>query len=332
MPAKIALIEDDKEVRIMFSDLFSDQEEIVCVGTYESAEEFISEFNFTLPDVVFMDIGLPGISGIECIRVLKHEQPGVHFIVYTIYAHGDLVFEAIKAGATGYLLKSTPPEKLVSAVHEILRGESPMSGTIAMKVLTAFQQHQHPGGGSGLNHDEQQMLHLLSKGYSNQDIALQLKVPSHHVKSAYRNIYGKLHGHMRSTLGKPAQDDASETIARYLNSNVKPEDEQRCSERINHVFSSQKPYLQEGYTLNHLAKSVDFPAYIVSQTINRKFNMGFFDLVNHHRIEEALLLMKTEKAKLTIEGIAYQCGFGSRTSFYNAFRKQTGCSPGEMMK
>lgn len=330
MQKTVAIVEDNNDIRTRFVDVFSSAADIVCIGAYANAEDFLSEYLHILPDVVFMDIQLPGMDGIECIKQLKAKNRNTHFIMYSVFENSESIFSAIKAGATGYLLKSTPSEKLVSSVHEILNGESPMTGTVAMKVIKAFQAPL-PGSVAVLSERENTILANLSKGYRYKDIAEKLCISTETVRTHIRNIYEKLQVNSRTEAINKSRQLAGVAVEKYLNSNVKPGDEEACFHKINEVFKNKKPFLQEKFSITALSAETGFPVYVISQTINRRFNMGFFDLINKCRIEEALLLLKTEGGKITAEGIGYQCGFGSRTAFYNAFKKVTGATPGGMI-
>lgn len=332
MKTRIAIVEDTDEIRNRFVEIMSSETDIECVGVYCTAEDFLSECNYIKPEVVFMDINLPGISGVECIEICKKSLKNSHFIVYSIFENSEVVFQAIKAGATGYLLKSTPKEKLVSSIKEILKGESPMSGSIAMKVVMAFQESPKKTDSELLSKRENEILDLLSKGFRYKDIAEQLFISIETVRTHIRNIYEKLQVKSRTeAINKTDQKNYLDTD-KYLNSSVKNEDEEICYQKIKSYFEHSKPYTEEKYTITKLAKDVGFPVYVVSQTINKRFKMGYFDFVNHYRIEESIKMLKESNGKITIEGIAYQCGFCSRTSFYSAFKKETGQNPTSFIK
>lgn len=332
MNTRIAIVEDNDEIRGRFIEIMSEQIDIICVGSYTNAEDFISEFGFLKPDVVFMDIHLPGMNGIDCITIGKTINTKSHFIIYTIFENNEMIYNAIKAGATGYLLKSTPREKLVASIHEIIRGESPMTGSIAMKILTAFQQKIKEPESNLLSKRENEILGFLSKGYRYKEIAELLFISIETVRTHIRNIYEKLQVNSRTEALNKAENRDNLTLKRYTNSSVKIEDEENCFQKIQELFKNEKPFLQEKYSIGRLAKDIDFPVYIVSQTINRRFNQGYFDFINRHRINEVIQLLKTSSNKITIEGIAYQCGFCSRTSFYSAFKKETGENPSKFIQ
>lgn len=328
MQKKIVIVEDNDEIRFRFIDIFSNTDDIECIGVYSNAEDFISEFSLLKPDIVFMDIQLPGISGIDCIRQLKSYHNETHFIIFTIFENSENIFNAIKAGATGYLLKSTPADKLISSVYEILRGESPMSGSIAMKVIKAFQAPASSDFDS-LSQREQTILQYLTKGYRYKDIAEELFISIETVRTHIRNIYEKLQVNSRYELLNKAGISQISENTKYISSNVKPEDEENCYHKLLTFFEAEKLFLKEKLSISQVAEMINYPVYIVSQTINKRFNMGFFDIVNHYRVLHAIQLLKDLQDNISIEGIGYQCGFTSRTAFYKAFKKETGNSPGE---
>ena len=135
----VAIVEDEDEVREGLGVLINGSEGFRCVSTYSSAEKALSDILKNQPDVVLMDINLPGMSGIECTRKLKARQPALPIMVLTVYDDDEMIFESLKAGASGYLLKKTPPAKLLEAILELHNGGSPMSSRIARRVVQAFQ-------------------------------------------------------------------------------------------------------------------------------------------------------------------------------------------------
>ena len=258
MNTRIAIVEDTDEIRNRFVEIMSTEPDIECVGVYCNAEDFLSEYNYIRPEVVFMDINLPGMSGVDCIKMAKRSSKNTHFIVYSIFENSEIVFQAIKAGATGYLLKSTPREKLISSIKEILKGESPMSGSIAMKVVTAFQETPKSSDSDLLSKRENEILNLLSKGFRYKDIADQLFISIETVRTHIRNIYEKLQVKSRTeALNKIDQKNSLDTD-KYLNSSVKNEDEEICYQKIKSHFEHTKPYIEEkllGLTFNISPKS-----------------------------------------------------------------------------
>jgi DNA-binding NarL/FixJ family response regulator len=179
--------------------LFNGSEGFRCVHTYSSAEKALPDIVKNKPDVVLMDINLPGISGIECTRQLKAHQPGLPIMVLTVYDDDEKIFESLKAGASGYLLKKTPPAKILEAIAELHNGGSPMSSRIARKVVQTF----HAIGTSSeetenLSKREHEILIYLAKGYRYKEIAEALFISIETVRTHLRNIYEKLHVRSRS--------------------------------------------------------------------------------------------------------------------------------------
>jgi DNA-binding NarL/FixJ family response regulator len=137
---RVALVEDDPEVRHGLKVLISGSECCSCIGAFASAEEALQEVPRIKPSVVLMDINLPGMSGIDCIRELKRQQPQLQIMMLTVFEDHDRIFQSLSAGASGYLLKHTPPAKLLEAIVELHQGGSPMSTQIARRVVEAFRK------------------------------------------------------------------------------------------------------------------------------------------------------------------------------------------------
>ena len=195
----IAIVEDEDDVREGLAMLINGSEGFRCVQTYSSAEKALPDIVKNKPDVVLMDINLPGISGIECTRQLKACQPGLPIMVLTVYDDDEKIFESLKAGACGYLLKKTPPAKILEAIVELYDGGSPMSSRIARKVVQTFQAI---GASSeeteNLSKREHDILFYLAKGYRYKEIAEALFISIETVRTHLRNIYDKLHVRSRS--------------------------------------------------------------------------------------------------------------------------------------
>jgi DNA-binding NarL/FixJ family response regulator len=172
-----------------------DQSEKFCyVADYNNAEEAEKEIPLQPPDIVIMDINLPGMSGIECIRHIKEKCMSTQFMMFTIYEDDEKVFEALKAGAHGYLLKKTPKEKLLEALEELHNGGSPMSTNIARKVIEAFEKKNQPSQElNTLTNKEKQILELLSKGFLYKEIGDQMNITRNTIKQHIHHIYEKLH-------------------------------------------------------------------------------------------------------------------------------------------
>ncbi len=205
---RIAVVEDDKTVREGLQMLLNGSPGFSCVATYGNGEDAVADLPAVMPDVALMDINLPGISGIECIVALKEQKIPIQFIMLTVFEDSDDIFHSLSAGASGYLLKQTPPAKLLEAIQDVYRGGSPMSGEIARKVVQSFQ-HPLPdyASANGLTKREDEILGYLVKGYFYKEIAVELFISVETVRTHIRNIYEKLQVRTRS-----------EAILKYLNS------------------------------------------------------------------------------------------------------------------
>jgi DNA-binding NarL/FixJ family response regulator len=178
----------------------------VCISTHANGEEALRQIPALGPDVILMDINLPQMSGIECTRKLKALLPGAQILILTMYEDSELVFDSIMAGASGYLVKRTPPAKILEAIQEIHTGASPMSGRIARKMVEHFRNLKHSAPElENLSKREQEVLELLAKGYRYKEIADALGLGFDTVRSHLRSIYDKLHVHSRT-----------EAVAKYL--------------------------------------------------------------------------------------------------------------------
>jgi DNA-binding NarL/FixJ family response regulator len=196
---RVALVEDDPQVREGLASLITAAKGFECVAACASAEEALTQLLPLSPDVVLMDIHLPGMSGIECIRRLKKQQPRVQITMLTVFEDHDRIFQSLTAGASGYLLKQTPPKKLLEAIAELHQGGSPMSSQIARRVVEAFQRPSPSDQtGSNLTPREQEIVHLLAKGFLYKEIAGQLSLSVETVRTHLHRIYDKLHVHTRT--------------------------------------------------------------------------------------------------------------------------------------
>jgi len=196
---RVALVEDDRQVRAGLRLLIDHSKKCACVAAFASAEEALARLPSLQADVVLMDIQLPGRSGIECIRELKLRQPKFQIMMLTVFEDHDRIFQSLTAGASGYLLKQTPPDKLLEAITELHRGGAPMSTQIARRVVEAFQQAA-PGGDAtaGLSPREKEIVALLAKGYLYKEIASQLGISVETVRTHIHNTYEKLHVRSRT--------------------------------------------------------------------------------------------------------------------------------------
>lgn len=196
---RVAVVEDQPTLREGFAALIDDTQGYRCTGRYGSAEEALDGIGTSLPDVVLMDIGLPGISGTEAIRRLKERYPELECIVLTVYDDDVRIFEAVCAGATGYLLKKTEPNRLLAGIREARRGGAPMSPEIARRVIRLFRGVRPP---TAADHDltphEMKILKLLVDGHGYRTAAEELGVSVNTVRFHIKQIYSKLQVHSKS--------------------------------------------------------------------------------------------------------------------------------------
>lgn len=199
MPIRVAIVDDDKIIREGTARLIACYTELECVGAFETAEIFMQEIKIIHPQIVLMDIELPGHSGIMCIRHVKPLFPAIQFMMFTVYDNPERIFDALAAGATGYVLKNTPPEKLVEAIIDLHKGGSPMSALIARLVVSSFtDRDKNRDAVSMLTIREKEVLHLLSQSYQYKEIAARLYISNDTVRTYIRSIYDKLQVHTRS--------------------------------------------------------------------------------------------------------------------------------------
>lgn len=191
---KVSITEDNIEVRQALLSLVCGDENYACVGSFECAEEALECLKNVDCDVALVDIHLPGISGIELITALKPLKPNIQFIVLTVFEDTENIFNALKAGATGYLLKGTNPNKILDSIAEVYQGGSPMSGQIARKVINTFVKdcEPFPSECAKLSKREEEILNLLSKGFRYKEIGEKLFISTETVRTHIRNIYQKL--------------------------------------------------------------------------------------------------------------------------------------------
>jgi DNA-binding NarL/FixJ family response regulator len=196
---KVSIVEDQKQMRNGLAALIGGTPGYIVAGSYPSMEDALVRMEWDLPDVVLMDIKLPGISGIEGVRRLKSRFPKLQILMLTVYADNEYVFEAICAGASGYLLKDTPPPKLLESIREIHNGGAPMSPEVARKVVTMFQKVVPPKNQEHqLSARELQVLKLFADGHSYKTAAVMLSISLDTIRFHIRNIYEKLHVHSKS--------------------------------------------------------------------------------------------------------------------------------------
>ncbi len=188
----ICIVEDLPDVRQGLESLLGNVPGFLWLRSFASAEDAITKIPDLQPDIVIMDINLTGMDGIRCICELKPICPGTQFIMFTINEDSGQVFDALEAGASGYLLKTTAPSKIIDALNELHHGGSPMSTTIARKVVARFQK-KNPVTNNTLSPREMEILHLLSKGFMYKEIASKLGITTGTVRQHIHKIYEKLH-------------------------------------------------------------------------------------------------------------------------------------------
>ena len=196
---KVVIVEDDQEMREGLNAIVQSHPALECLATCASGEEALKTVPDVMPDIVLMDIHLPGISGIECVRRLKPGLASAQFMMCTVFEDNENVFDSLCAGATGYLLKNSPPVKITNAIVDLYHGGSPMSSTIARKVIQTFQPTvQQSRDMENLTNREREMLDLLSKGYRYKEITDHLCISFETVRTHIHHIYEKLHVQSRT--------------------------------------------------------------------------------------------------------------------------------------
>jgi len=196
---RVALIEDNAPMRRNLERMLQRAPGLACVRTCRTGEEALEHVPASKPDVVLMDINLPGISGIECTARLKQALPGVQVIMLTVYEDSESIFSALKAGACGYLLKRSSPSEILDAIENVRTGGAPMTSEIARKVVFAFHAPAPEQGETAtLSAREQEILELLSQGRLSKEIADQLQISFHTVRVHLKHIYEKLHVRSRA--------------------------------------------------------------------------------------------------------------------------------------
>ncbi len=198
-PINVSIVEDSPATRENLKELLRRTPGLRCVGAHANAEEALREIPQAKPDVALVDINLPGMSGIECVARLKETAPKTQLLILTTYEDGDLIFESLRAGASGYLLKNMAPAEIAQAVEQVHAGGSPMSMRIARKVVKYFQEAgASPSANPILTKREQEVLTLLARGYLYKEIADHLGVSLSTVRVHLQAVYGKLHVHSRT--------------------------------------------------------------------------------------------------------------------------------------
>jgi DNA-binding NarL/FixJ family response regulator len=194
MSISLAIVEDLDEVRDGLKNFISLSSDFFVLDTFKTAEEALMDIPHLQPDIVIMDISLPGMNGIECIRQVKDKSPGTQFMMFTVYENDEKVFEALKAGASGYLLKNTGLVNMIESLKELHDGGSPMSANIARKLVTVFRENERNDQLiKVLSNRENEILQLLAKGLLYKEIADQLSISVSTVRQHIHHVYEKLH-------------------------------------------------------------------------------------------------------------------------------------------
>ncbi|HXT13609.1 MAG TPA: response regulator transcription factor [Candidatus Angelobacter sp.] len=198
VPIRVAIVEDDEEIRANLSHRIGSNSAFELLGTFCDAETAVTNLPTRKPDVVLMDINLPQMDGVECVRTLKPQMPTTQFLMLTVYEDNNRLFKSLTAGASGYLLKRTSPAKLLQAIREAHLGGSPMTPQIARRVVQHFSQRNSESELERLAPRETEVLDQLSKGFRYKEIVDNLGISHGTLHSYIRNIYEKLHVHSRT--------------------------------------------------------------------------------------------------------------------------------------
>ncbi len=195
----VSIVEDDDGLRRSLMSVLDDAKGVKCLGAFRTAEDALRDIPKHPPEVVLMDINLPGMSGIECVRKMREMLPKCRVVMITVYRDNERIFEALRAGASGYLLKRATPNIILDAITDVHQGGSPMSSEVARKVVEAFQQPvAKPEEQPELSSREREVLELLSRGLPDKLIADQLSITRRTVRFHLGHIYDKLHVRSRT--------------------------------------------------------------------------------------------------------------------------------------
>lgn len=198
---KVTIVEDDASLRSIYAEWIDSADGFDLISQYDDGQEAFDSIPDDKPDVVLSDINLPGMNGVEVVRGLKLKCPTIQFVMITVYEDSNRIFRALEAGATGYLMKQTPREKLLASLIEVYEGGSPMSSGIARKVVKCFRKplpHSEDNKLSELSKREEEVLDLLAQGYLCKEISDKLGISHNTVDTYRRRIYEKLHVHSRA--------------------------------------------------------------------------------------------------------------------------------------
>lgn len=201
MAIKVSIVDDNEGLRTSLAALIRRSPSLKLIGEYADAESALKDIPTKVPDVVLMDINLPGMNGVECVRQLKVALPTLQVLMLTVYEDGDSLFNSFKAGASGYLLKRTASARLIEAIHEVNTGGSPMTPQIARRMVQFFNakpQSKEDSPVAKLTAGEREFLDQLANGYAYKEIADRMKISIDTVRSYVRTVYEKLHVHSRT--------------------------------------------------------------------------------------------------------------------------------------
>ena len=208
MRITVGIVEDDRKARENWVKILNAHSRLKCVAACATGEEALKQLPESPPDVVLMDINLPGMSGIQCTALLKERLPHTLVLVVTAFSNNDYIFESLQAGASGYLLKSKSSEEVVRSIIDVMEGGAPMTGQIARRVIEVFRKPSPKGlEEAQLTARENEILQFLARGLSNKEIASQINTTVFTVRKHIEHIYEKLHVHCRT-----------EAAAKYLRS------------------------------------------------------------------------------------------------------------------
>lgn len=198
---RVFIIEDDKELRSSFTHIVNSSEKFMAIGSYSTAEEAIHDIPRKKPEIILMDIVMGGINGVQATQIIKEKYPHIEIVIVTVYEDNDLVFNALKAGASGYITKSANYLELLAALDEIVKGGAPMSTKIARMVIHNF--HLNPD--SPLTKREREIIRMMADGKTYSQISDELFISRETAKTHMRNIYAKLHVKKKSDAITKAQ-------------------------------------------------------------------------------------------------------------------------------